>query len=54
VDQKLAISEIVKVAEVEPAIIEATVKLIDGTTAVLRMNIFAAQSFAGQIVAMGQ
>jgi hypothetical protein len=46
--QTLAISEIVKTVETEPAIFEVGVKLIDGSTAVLRMNVFTAQTLAAR------
>jgi hypothetical protein len=52
--QTLAISEIVKTAETEPAIFEVTVKLIDGSTAVLRMNVFTAQTLAAQLGSIGR
>ena len=52
--QKLAISDIVKTVETEPAIFEVTVKLIDGSTAVLRMNVFTAQTLAAQLGSIGR
>jgi hypothetical protein len=52
--QTLAISEIVKTVETEPAIFEVTVKLIDGSTAVLRMNVFTAQTLAAQLGSIGR
>lgn len=42
-DQKLAVIEIKKVAEVEPAIFEIVAVLEDRTTARLRMNAFTLQ-----------
>jgi hypothetical protein len=51
--QKLAISEVLSISEPEPAIVEITVRLIDGTTAVLRTNIFVAQSLAASIGGLG-
>jgi hypothetical protein len=51
--QKLAISEVLSINEPEPAIVEITVRLIDGTTAVLRTNIFVAQSLAASIGGLG-
>jgi hypothetical protein len=50
--QKLAISVIAKVAKPEPAIFDVTVILIDGTTALLRLNEFAAQSLIRQLAAI--
>ena len=41
--QKLAISAIAKVVKPEPAIVDVTVILIDGTTALLRLNLFEAR-----------
>jgi hypothetical protein len=52
--QTLAISEIVKTVETEPAIFEVTVKLIDASTAVLRMNVFTAQTLAAQLGSIGR
>jgi hypothetical protein len=50
--QKLAISVIAKVAKPEPTIIDVTVILIDGTTALLRLNAFASQSLVRQLAAI--
>ena len=50
--QKLAISVIAKVAKPEPTIIDVTVILIDGTTALLRLNTFASQSLVRQVAAI--
>ena len=43
-NQKLAISAIAKVARPEPQIVDVTVILIDGTTALLRLNALTAQT----------
>lgn len=51
--QKLLISEVVELVEVEPAIIEVKVKLIDDTVATLRMNIFAGMQPAKMISNLG-
>jgi hypothetical protein len=50
--QKLAIPVIAKVAKPEPTIIDVTVILIDGTTALLRLNAFASQSLVRQLAAI--
>jgi hypothetical protein len=50
--QKLAISVIAKVAKPEPTIIDVPVILIDGTTALLRLNAFASQSLVRQLAAI--
>ena len=42
--QKLAITDIVHITEVEPFVLEIRVKLQDGSTAVLRMSAFTANS----------
>jgi hypothetical protein len=47
--QKLAISAIAKVAKPEPTIIDVTVILIDGTTALLRLNAFASHHSLGSL-----
>ena len=49
--QKLAISVIAKVVKPEPAIVDVTVILIDGTTALLRPNAFEAPSVFRQLAA---
>ena len=46
--QKLAISVVAKVVKLEPAIVNVTVILIDGTTALLRPNAFEARSLLRQ------
>ena len=50
--QKLAISVIAKVAKPEPAIVDVTVILIDGTTALLRLNAFEARLLFRQLAAV--
>jgi hypothetical protein len=45
---KLAISVVAKVVKLEPAIVNVTVILIDGTTALLRPNAFEARSLLSQ------
>jgi hypothetical protein len=47
--QKLGISEITKVSEIEPAIFEVTTKLIDGSIVILRMNAFVANTLASAL-----
>jgi len=49
VNQKLAISAIAKVARPEPQIVDVTVVLIDGTTALLRLNALTARSLLLQL-----
>ena len=50
--QKLAISAIAKVTKPEPAIVDVTVILIDGTTALLRLNTFEARLLFRQLAAV--
>jgi hypothetical protein len=50
--QKLAISVIAKVAKPEPTIFDVTVILIDGTTALLRLDALAAQSLVRKLAAI--
>ena len=47
--QKLAISVIAKVVKPEPAIVDVTVILIDGTTALLRLNAFEARTLVRKL-----
>jgi hypothetical protein len=47
--QKLGISKIVKFEEVEPAIFEMTVTLIDDSIVVLRMNVFLAKQIGATL-----
>ena len=47
--QKLAISVVAKVVKPEPAIVDVTVILIDGATALLRLNAFEAERFLGSL-----
>jgi len=54
VNQKLAISAIAKVARPEPHIVDVTVILIDGTTALLRLNAFTAQTLLKGLAAIVQ
>lgn len=42
--QKLVVTEVAKVSEPEPAIVEILVKLEGGDSATLRMNVFTAQT----------
>jgi hypothetical protein len=50
--QKLSISVIAKIARPEPDIIDVNVVLIDGTTALLRLNAFEAQSLVRRLAAI--
>jgi hypothetical protein len=52
VNQKLAISLVAKVARPEPHIVDVTVILIDGTTALLRLNALTAQSLLRHLAAI--
>jgi len=54
VNQKLAIFAIAKVARPEPQIVDVTVILIDGTTALLRLNESTAQSLLKHLAAIVQ
>ena len=51
-NQKLAISLVAKVARPEPHIVDVTVILIDGTTALLRLNALTAQSLLRHLAAI--
>jgi hypothetical protein len=52
VNQKLAIFAIAKVARPEPQIVDVTVILIDGTTALLRLKASTAQSLLKHLAAI--
>ena len=53
-DQKLAITNIDSVKEVEPAIFEVVVALQDGSKATLRMNAFTLMALGNQINLIGR
>jgi hypothetical protein len=50
--QKLAISVIAKVTKPEPAIVDVTVILIDGTTVLLRLNEIEARTLFRHLAAV--
>lgn len=47
--QKLAIVEVLTISEPEPTFVEVQVKLMDGSLATLRMNIFVAQNLTAAL-----
>jgi|GraSoi2013_115cm_1033766.scaffolds.fasta_scaffold85494_1 hypothetical protein len=52
--QKLAITDIKSVEEVEPAIVEIVVGLLDESTAILRMNALTMQALRQRLMNLGQ
>jgi hypothetical protein len=50
--QKLAITDI-KSVEVEPTIVEIVVGLLDGSTAILRMNALTMQALRHRLMGLG-
>jgi L-2-hydroxyglutarate oxidase LhgO len=52
--QELAITDIKSVEEVEPAIVEIVVGLLDESTAILRMNALTMQALRQRLMNLGR